>query len=109
VPTRTFASLLEHHGFGRPDLVLIDTEGYDSTIIRHIDFEAHGPRLLIYEHFHLDPDDRASTREHLRARGYETMEEGFDTFAIDLRPDDPLSRRWRRLKPAVPGVSVHDR
>lgn len=109
VPTVPFADLVARHGDGRPDLVVIDTEGYDSTIIRSIDLDALGPRLLIYEHFHLDAEDRDATRRHLEAHGYETVEEWLDTFALDVRPDDALTRRWRRLTPGVPGVSVHER
>ena len=106
VPCLTFESLLAKHGVERVDLLLIDTEGFDWEIIRHIDFAAHRPRLLVYEHFHLSPDERQECRAHLEGLGYETMEEGFDTFCLDTRSHDGLTRRWRRLRPAVPGVSV---
>lgn len=107
VPALSFASLLAGHGIERPDLVVIDTEGHDWAIIRSIDLAAHGPRMLIYEHFHLSREDRAACREHLRAAGYETLEEGFDTIA--LRPaDDELTRVFRGLEPAVAGVAKSD-
>ena len=107
VPTLTFASLLERHGLDHVDLVLIDTEGHDWEIIRHMDLEAHGPRLLVYEHYHLPAAERAAAIARVREAGYEVMEEGFDTFC--LRPgDDALTATWRRLKPGVAGVSAFE-
>ena len=108
VPCLTFTSLCERHGVNRVDLVLIDTEGYDWEVLRSIDLGTYRPRLIVYEHFHLSPVDRAASLAHLRDEGYETLEEGFDTFCLDARIDDGLTRRWRRLRPAVPGISVHD-
>lgn len=108
VPTLTFSSLLSRHGLDGVDLVLVDTEGHDYEVIRTIDLERHRPRLLVYEHFHLSPGDRAACREHLHAAGYETKEEGLDTFCLDVGIDDRLTRRFRRLTPAVAGVSKAD-
>jgi FkbM family methyltransferase len=108
VPCLTLSSLCERNGIDRLDLLLIDTEGYDWQIVRQIDFAALRPRLLIYEHYHLSPDDRAASRAHLNGLGYETLEEGFDTFCLDPLPKDSLTRRWSRLRPGVPGVSKYD-
>lgn len=108
VPSLTFASLLEKHDAPRLDLLLIDTEGYDWEIIKTIDLERQRPRLLIYEHFHLAPGDRSDCRAHLAAHGYELLEEGFDTFCMDARRQDGLLHSFRKLRPAVAGVSVHD-
>ena len=104
----TFDTLCTTHSVSRVDLVVIDTEGYDAQIVRSIDLAAHRPRVLIYEHFHLTPADRDYCRRHLERAGYETMEEGFDTFCFDPSPDDSLTATWRRLRPAVRGVSIHD-
>jgi FkbM family methyltransferase len=104
VESLTFESLCERYGAGRVDLLLIDTEGYDWEILRAIDFEARRLRLVIYEHFHLCAADRAAARARLAALGYQTMEEGFDTFCLDVRVDDELTRAWSRLQPAVEGV-----
>ncbi len=105
VPTLTFESLLAKHGVGAVDLLLVDTEGYDHEILRSIDFEARQPRLVVYEHYHLPTDERARCRGRLESFGYETMEEGLDTFALRTHVDDALTRRWRRLRPGVPGAS----
>jgi FkbM family methyltransferase len=108
VPTLTFGSLCRKHGLERVDLLVIDTEGHDWEIIRGIDFADWQPQMLVYEHYHLRPDDRAACATHLRERGYETMEEGFDTFCLGPAADDGLRAAWRLAKPAVAGVSKHD-
>lgn len=102
-----FDTLLARHGLDAVDLVVIDTEGHDWAIVRSIDLLRQGPRLLVYEHFHLSPAERAEARAHLGAAGYDTIEEGFDTFCL-RRPTgapDELDRFWGRLRPAVPGVT----
>jgi hypothetical protein len=87
---------------------VIDAEGYDAEILRTIDFAVHRPRVLVYEHFHLLPPDREAARNALHASGYATFEEGFDTWCLSTDIDDRLTRTWRRLRPAVPGLSVLD-
>jgi FkbM family methyltransferase len=108
VPCLTFESLCREYDVERVDLVLSDTEGFDAQIVRGIDLSRHHPRLLIYEHYHLPPDERAACRAHVERCDYATMEEGFDTFCLDVSVDDRLTRAWRQLRPAVPGVSTHD-
>ena len=108
VPALSFESLLARHGAETVDLVWIDTEGYDWEILRTIDFDRHRPRMVVYEHFHLDPQRREQAKAHLAANGYATMEEFFDTWCV--RPDDgdALDEAWSGAEPALPGVSRHD-
>lgn len=108
VPCLTFESLCERHGIEHVDLVAIDTEGYDGEILRMFPFDRFQPRLIVYEHFHLDAVERPATREHLHRMGYTTMEEGLDTFALRAGDGDALDHEWSRLRPAVPGVSKAD-
>jgi FkbM family methyltransferase len=108
VASLTFDSLLRRHGDPPVDLLVVDTEGYDFEVLRTIDFDVHRPRLLVYEHFHLSPADRAACRAHLEQAGFETMEEGFDTWCVSPRTDDELTRRWRDVRPALPGLSAHE-
>lgn len=108
VPCLTFDSLCRKHEVRDVDLLVIDVEGYDAEVLRHIDFAVHRPRLLVYEHFHLQPPDRAATLARLQAAGYETLEEGFDTWCLRTTASDSLTRTWRRLRPAVPGLSALD-
>jgi FkbM family methyltransferase len=108
VPALSFDSLCRKHGLGTVNLVLIDTEGYDSAIVRSIDFDVWRPELLVYEHYHLSADERSAAAEHVRGQGYETMEEGFDTFCLRAGADERLRRTWRRLTPAVPGRAKYE-
>ena len=96
VRTLTFDSLCARHGIDAVDLLAIDTEGHDWTILSGIDFARWRPRAILYEHYHLSREDRAACLAHLRAQGYETLEEGFDTSA------------WTRARPgrcALPGTA----
>lgn len=104
----TLRSLCRAHGVRKIDLLLIDTEGYDYELIKSFDLADQHPRLIIYEHFHLSPEDRAACRLLLERHGYETMEEGFDTWCLDPSPEDGVTKAWRRAKPAVAGVSADD-
>ena len=104
VPGLAFESLCRKHHVQRIDLLVVDTEGHDYEIVRQIDFDAYRPRLLIYEHLHLQPADRRSCRQLLEAAGYELMEEFFDTYCLDTGPEDALTRKWRRSRPALAPV-----
>jgi FkbM family methyltransferase len=104
----TFDSLLQRHESPRVDVVVIDTEGYDWEIIKHIDLVRHAPKLLVYEHFHLAAAERAACGRHVESQGYAVKEEGFDTFCLSHRVDERLQRFWARLEPAVAGVSKFD-
>lgn len=108
VPTFSFDSLCRRHGVEHVDLLVIDTEGHDWPILRSIDFDRWRPELVIYEHYHLAPPDRAACRAHLEATGYDTMEEGFDTLCLHRAARASLRDAWRRLRPAVAGVAKYD-
>jgi FkbM family methyltransferase len=108
VSVLTFDSLCRKHAVRDIDLILIDTEGYDYEIIKRIDFATRHPRLLIYEHYLLAPEERSECRAQIERLGYATMEEGFDTWCLDVRPDDAVTRRWRRLQPSLPGFSMDE-
>lgn len=108
VPALTFESLCRKHGLSDIDLILIDAEGYDHRILRSIDLAERHPTVLVYEHYHLDPGDRRECEERVREFGYETMQEGFDTWCLDPRVDERLTATWRGLRPAVAGVSAED-
>ena len=107
VPCLSFESLCERHDIDHLDLLVVDTEGYDWEIIKTIDFSARAPRLVVYEHFHLRPAERDRCRAHLEDAGYETLAEHFDTFCLDARPEDDLTRCWRGLRAVLPPVSAH--
>jgi len=108
VEALSFDSLLERAGLDAVDLLVIDTEGHDWAILRSVDLRRHRPRLIVYEHFHLDPGARSAARACAEHAGYATMEEGFDTFCLLPGEGDALDRAWARAKPGVPGVAKED-
>jgi FkbM family methyltransferase len=108
VPCLSFASLCRKYDIQEIDLMVIDAEGYDYEIIKQVDFAARRPRLLVYEHFHLSPADREQCMAHLERLGYETMEEGLDTWCLDTELDDSLTRTFRSLRATEPAKSIHD-
>jgi FkbM family methyltransferase len=104
----TFETLCREQRVAALDLLAIDTEGYDAAILRQIDFHLHRPRLVIYEHFHMAAGERRGCREVMRDAGYETMEEGLDTFCLLPRTNERLTRTWRNLRPAVPAATAEE-
>jgi FkbM family methyltransferase len=97
VPCLSFESLCHKHGLGKLDLVHIDTEGYDYEVIKQIDFNAHQPSVLLYEHKHLPAIDKNNCRVYLEHMGYATLEVGADTLCVRLseaRLCSRLGRTW---------------
>jgi FkbM family methyltransferase len=108
VKSLTFESLCRKHDVENVDLLAIDTEGYDHVILRSIDFSARKPELLVYEHFHLDPEVRGQCRALVEAAGYRTLEEGFDTWCLSTDADTRLLEMFESVKPAVAGVAAYE-
>lgn len=104
VTTLTYETLLRLHGRPHVDLLLLDTEGHDWQILRTIDLEHQRPRLIVYEHFHLDGHDRAACHGHVEHAGYATLAEGFDTYCLDATVEDELTERFARTRPGMPAV-----
>jgi FkbM family methyltransferase len=104
----TLASLCQRHRVQHIDVLVTDTEGHDAEILDQLELRGARPRLIVYEHYHLPPEERDACRRRLERAGYLTMEEHFDTFCLDPVPDDELVRLWRGLTPAFAGVSAAD-
>ncbi len=71
VPCLSFETLLERHAVERIDLLILDTEGYDATLLHSFPWRRFRPRLVLYEHDHLDGRERKATEQLLRELGYE--------------------------------------
>jgi FkbM family methyltransferase len=63
------------------DLLQIDAEGYDSAILRMIDFARFRPHLIKYEHKAMTAAERAAHVATLVQHGYRCVVEGTDTIA----------------------------
>ncbi|WP_337175855.1 FkbM family methyltransferase [Paludisphaera sp.] len=81
VPVMTFSTLLERHGVDRFDVLVIDTEGYDYEVLKSVDFRAHRPSIVFYEHSHLKGGDLGRARSLLADAGYQLCSVGGDTIA----------------------------
>lgn len=104
----TFDSLCAAHGLATIDLLLVDTEGHDDEILGTVDFDRYHPVLVGYEHYHVGRARQSRCRAFLDAAGYESFEEGFDTWCLRRDTDPVLRSAWERLRPVVGGVSVED-
>ncbi|WP_416896517.1 MAG: FkbM family methyltransferase [Minwuia sp.] len=63
-----------------PDILLIDTEGFDAEILRMALDTGWRPRLLQYEHKHLSTPDRRAVSARLRALGYRLWADHADAW-----------------------------
>ena len=89
VKTMTFAEAADRLPGGHVDVVVIDVEGHERTIIESIDLERHRVRFIIYEHKHLSASDRSAVESRLRRHGFSLKEFGRDTIACrSLEPAD---------------------
>lgn len=71
VEALSFDSLVEQHGIGKIDVILIDTEGYDYEVLKQIDFRRFRPSLVICEKVHLSDDAKKASVELLGKAGYD--------------------------------------
>lgn len=108
VPCLTFDDLCSGHGLTAVDVLVVDTEGHDFEVLRHVDLARWRPRVVVYEHFHLEAEARLGCRALLEAAGYATLEEGFDTFCLRPGDGDALDRAWVAARPGVPGVARYE-
>ena len=89
-PCMTLQDLLAKHSVSHVDVFLIDTEGYDATVVEQIDLmHSPPPSVIIYEHVHLSSADRERCRDRLRTARYEIRECGGNTVAT-LRAGLPM-------------------
>jgi FkbM family methyltransferase len=79
-------SLLISHCISKVDFIHIDTEGYDYEVLKQIDFEAWGTRLVLYESVHLSGSDSKRAEQLLLSHGFTIVNCGFDTLARRNNP-----------------------
>jgi FkbM family methyltransferase len=82
VPSFSVATLLKRHHLTELDFLVIDTEGWDWRILRQFDLTILHPKLILYEHQHLSPQERDQAHQFLAQHtyGWAETEEG-DTVA----------------------------
>lgn len=69
----TFDKLMELSGFPYVDFLKIDTEGYDATIIKSIDFNKHQIKRIQFEHLHMSVRDYLDLADILTDAGFDLI------------------------------------
>lgn len=82
VPCDTVNSILEKYNLFNLDLLHIDTEGYDFEIIQSIDFSKFRPKMIFYEHRHLNNEDKILCLSFLRRERYSIVEGKYDNLSV---------------------------
>lgn len=90
VEGRTFESIMKENNIEKIDLLVIDTEGYDTEIIKTIDFNKFDITAIFFERWEYKKDFYISKNfseleealEILHNNNYSTTEIDYDIFAI---------------------------
>jgi FkbM family methyltransferase len=90
VACMTLPTLLTKHRITHVDVLHIDTEGHDWTVLSQLDLSQHQPDVILYEHRHLGSSEKAASLRYL-AETYDLYDLGRDFFAIK-RKSERLSR-----------------
>ncbi len=78
----TFKELIKRNKVKKIDLLHLDTEGFDYEIIKLIDFTKLKPKMIFYEHMHLNKKDVKECENLLKDQGYSLTTNKSDTLAI---------------------------
>jgi FkbM family methyltransferase len=71
-----------------PDLLMVDTEGYDFEILKLIDLSKNRPDVIIFEEINLSAMDMQACRNYLKENSYSHISNGNDGLCIrNDRPD----------------------
>lgn len=81
----TLEKLLSKNNINKIDIISIDTEGFDYNIIKQIDFKKIKPSLIIFEHVHLDKNDRKNCFLFFKKNGYKTEDIGDGISSVAIR------------------------
>lgn len=74
--------LLKLHRVQNVDLLMIDTEGYDFEILKQVKFDLIKPRLIVFEHKHLDHESKKQCEILLKKHRYRLSRYFGNTMAL---------------------------
>lgn len=80
-----FGSLFKMAGVSRIDILRLEAEIHNFSLINLFDFNRWRPAIVYYGHQHLSPSDRRAALDLMTRHGYNIIEQLYDTLAI-LRP-----------------------
>ena len=81
IRTMSWADVWSEFGPARCDLLVLDTEGYDLTLLHAADLSTHRPRVIHFEHACVDVGARLEFYRQILEHGYELATDGPDTTA----------------------------
>ena len=85
VACKTYAAIVKESGLSRIDILHLDVEGHEQSILSSIDYQTSGPSLILFEIAHMGEEAKAATYALLRGHGYEIEQLGLDCLATILR------------------------
>lgn len=74
-------AILEKHDVNHIDLLHIDAEGSDLMVLSQFDPAQYRPRMIIFEHWHMNPRDLENAKHRLGEAGYKMVECDLDIIA----------------------------
>ena len=83
VPTMTVQSLLHKHKVTNLDLLVIDTEGYDYTILKSINFDDIQPKFIKFESMHMKKQQLDELSKMLQQHSYKITKMRGDYFCVN--------------------------
>lgn len=82
VATVSPETLLSHFEGRSPDLLAIDTEGFDYELLKMLDLDRISPEVIIYEEVVFDEKTAQECREYLTSHGYSLQSIKRDVLAV---------------------------
>ena len=74
-------TLMKRYLLSSIDWLQIDTEGYDYEVIKLFDVAKLKPKMILFEHVHLGPNDLKEASLYLEKNGYHLKRYGMNTLA----------------------------
>lgn len=81
VPCMTLEAIVKKEHFPNPDIIIVDTEGYDAEVVKLIPLDDWKPHTIIYEHKLLEDSSRVAIESLLESKGYRLAKDSYDTLA----------------------------
>ena len=78
----TLANLIDKYKLPNIQLIMIDTEGHDYEIIKHIDFRKLQTEIVVFEHIHISLKDYKAALRLLKSQGFQVFRDDRDIIAL---------------------------
>lgn len=78
----TFSDIFTKHNISKINLLCLDTEGSDFELLSSFDFNRYKPELVLFEHKHLNQEEKQKSFDVLEDKGYSFMHLPTDSLAF---------------------------